>query len=264
MGVSKRRRDRFLAEHPFCCFCGGEVATQTEDHWPPRSAFISRKWPDGYVFPACTECNSASRLDEPLMAMLCRIHPAAREMDDPEGWKRLLGGIRQSHPGVLESMRMSANQKRRAIKNGLAELLPGHTTQDLPLVSLNHPAFLAAARRFAFKLFASLYYKHSRKCLPKSGGVQFIMRTNAQPTDDFESQDVAGQLAAAPRLVRSAIPLNGQFNYRYGITQDEETPSGLFLVRFNRSFTMLGFVYGDSSHYSDIGDRPLLKPNEWR
>lgn len=263
MGTSKRRRDRFLREHPFCCFCGGNTPTQTEDHWPPRSIFKNRSWPEGYVFPACEDCNAATRLDESLLAMVSRIRPD-EESDDPEGWEKLLGGIRQSHPGVLESMKMSPNQIRGMLRKRGIKLPLGYTTKDVPVVSLKHPAFHPAARRFAFKLFASLYYKHSGKCLPSSGGVQFIWRTNVQSTKDMESPEVAGNLVAAPRLVRRAITLNGQFSYRYGITEDEKTPSGLFLVRFNRAFTMLGFVYGDASKYADIDDRPLLMPLDWK
>ena len=49
--IERARRTRFLAAHPYCCFCGGVVATETEDHIPARSLFVNRQWPEGYVFP---------------------------------------------------------------------------------------------------------------------------------------------------------------------------------------------------------------------
>jgi len=56
MGQARRRRaalDRFLAEDPVCCFCGGSRAAETGDHVPGRAIFLERKWPEGYLFPAC-------------------------------------------------------------------------------------------------------------------------------------------------------------------------------------------------------------------
>ena len=62
------RRARFLAAHPCCCFCGGGIRAETEDHIPARSLFVDRQWPEGFVFPACRSCNSSSRFDGLLKA----------------------------------------------------------------------------------------------------------------------------------------------------------------------------------------------------
>jgi hypothetical protein len=48
IGDSKRRKNKFLAEHPWCCFCGGSEKATTEDHQPARSLFDGRRWPEGY------------------------------------------------------------------------------------------------------------------------------------------------------------------------------------------------------------------------
>src|SRR5262245_13493291 len=47
IGDSKRRKNKFLAEHPWCCFCGGSEKAITEDHQPARSLFDGRGWPEG-------------------------------------------------------------------------------------------------------------------------------------------------------------------------------------------------------------------------
>jgi hypothetical protein len=44
MGDSKRRKNRFFAEHPRCCFCGGDNEATTEDHQPARGLFDGRRW----------------------------------------------------------------------------------------------------------------------------------------------------------------------------------------------------------------------------
>src|SRR5262249_53641926 len=74
MGDSKRRKSKFFAEHPRCCFCGGSQRATTEDHQPARSLFDSRCWPEGYVFPACERCNAASRRDEAVLAFVTRLN----------------------------------------------------------------------------------------------------------------------------------------------------------------------------------------------
>jgi hypothetical protein len=40
--------EAFKAEHPFCCFCGGQAPTEQIDHVPPCSIFDDRIWPEGY------------------------------------------------------------------------------------------------------------------------------------------------------------------------------------------------------------------------
>jgi hypothetical protein len=116
MGDSKRRKSKFFAEHPYCCFCGGSERATTEDHQPARSLFDSRRWPEGYVFPACERCNAASSRDEAVLAYVTRLNYAEAKLSQEQihDWRRALTGIRRKFPQLTELL--TANQKRAFLK----------------------------------------------------------------------------------------------------------------------------------------------------
>jgi hypothetical protein len=68
MGEAKRRelsaKERAFGKSKMCIFCGGTVPADTIEHYPPKSIFSEKKWPDGYVFPACKPCNHGSRQED--------------------------------------------------------------------------------------------------------------------------------------------------------------------------------------------------------
>lgn len=114
MGEKKQKLQKFIQQHPLCCFCGGRASTTTQDHLPPRSIFVEKKWPEGYVFPACEACNVGSSRDDAMVAFLSRWN-AGREPTETESreWQRLLAAFKEHHPAAVREMLMSANQKRR-------------------------------------------------------------------------------------------------------------------------------------------------------
>jgi len=114
VGDKKRKLEQFIRQHPLCCFCGGRAITVTQDHLPPRSIFVEKKWREGYTFPACEACNLGSSRDDAMVAFLSRWN-AGREPTQTESaeWKRLLAAFREHHPAAVREMIMSANEKRR-------------------------------------------------------------------------------------------------------------------------------------------------------
>src|SRR5947208_16124188 len=42
MSQARNKRERFFADHPTCCFCGGETPATTVDHIPSRNHFSER------------------------------------------------------------------------------------------------------------------------------------------------------------------------------------------------------------------------------
>jgi hypothetical protein len=108
VGERKRKltkNQRFLADHPYCCFCGGTVAAMTADHVPNRAFFVNRDWPEGYEFPSCSDCQVGSRVSELVCAAVMRAAPAPNEFvvdevarlfrgfshNDPDAWKEFVG-----------------------------------------------------------------------------------------------------------------------------------------------------------------------------
>jgi len=263
MGIAKRRKQEFFSKHPLCCYCGGRRPATTQDHWPPRSFFWGRVWPVGYVFPACESCNRVSRIHENLFALLCRVRFDAVKVGVSEEtaldeWKSIADGVAYSLPDVYRSMAMSVTEKRAQLRKLNAAPAPGQTTRDVPLMSIAHPEFGAAAKTIARKLFCSLYYLHTGRTLTADGRIAFFWRTNSQSLQAFfDENNVRPMLAMFPELRRGPNLLNDQFSYAYSIAH-AEVPSAVFGVIFNHAVAMIGIALGEVANFPRI-----LEHKEW-
>lgn len=260
MGTQARRLKKFLAIHPKCCYCGGGLDATTQDHFPPRSVFPSRQWPEGYVFPACDVCNSSTSEDENIVALFARIYPEAKSAEEQLEVTKIMQAVAERHPDLFRSLFPSSNKVRRWLSARNITLDAGMTTKDVPIMSIDHPRISIAVERFATKLFCSLYYKHTKTILSQSGGVFFRWYSNAQSPEQLPPEDILGpMLKAFPKLTRQGTSLASEFSYRYGIAADTGT-SAAFHVVFRQSIGMLGFVFGDISKVKTPERAIVLRP----
>ncbi|WP_211950288.1 hypothetical protein [Cupriavidus yeoncheonensis] len=137
MGTARDRKTNFYREHPTCCFCGGTTAADTQDHIPSRALFVGRRWPKGYVFPACAACNAFTQPYDPLTALLCRI---AHDTDGDEQAQReveaLMMAIARSDPDLYRSFEPTSASVRRWLRANNQQLPQGMTTRDARLPSI--------------------------------------------------------------------------------------------------------------------------------
>ena len=157
MGQRKRKREAFLAAHPICCFCGGQRLATTIDHVPNRASFMSRLGPEGYEFPACEPCQTATRLDEIAFSFLVYL-TRGDDNHDAEQFRRLLSGIKNNLPELMPNLRLSANDKRRRLaKLGLEKPL-GLPLADLPLAGIP-TGYHKRMERYVHKIILALHYR---------------------------------------------------------------------------------------------------------
>jgi 5-methylcytosine-specific restriction endonuclease McrA len=69
---NKSATQRFLKNHPFCCFCGEDIAAETREHMPPKSLFDGSHRPDKLVMPACKKCNSGTSTSDLVTSIVSR------------------------------------------------------------------------------------------------------------------------------------------------------------------------------------------------
>jgi len=170
----------FLEQHRFCCFCGGDRASEEADHIPARTLFNARHWPEGFVFPACHDCNSESRYDEQLLGMISRLYPDGGSEAERLEFVQKVGGIANNIPGALQEMRMSANAIRRALRKYNIPRDPTRFLHEYNFLKVDGPIVHNAVHQFARKLFLALHYKHTRSPLPQEGGIAIKWFTNIQ------------------------------------------------------------------------------------
>lgn len=240
MGTASRRKARFKKLHPYCCFCGGNTATEEEDHIPARVIFDGRRWPEGYSFPACVQCNRITRNDEQIIGFLSRINPDAETEEQLKESIKRIEALANYFPDVLAELKPTIRQNREFRKVYGIDLPPGKTHADLPTLNIGGPLVTKALVQFGRKLAMALFFKHTSKILPNDSGIAVLWLSNVQIAYSELPEQLAWLLDQFPTLERSNINLDDQFFYRYTISEEQDV--GVFLCFFRKSFVILGYV----------------------
>jgi len=242
MGQRANRLKLFLQKHPWCCYCGGKAAAETEDHWPPRAAFFGRRWPDGYVFPACALCNHFTSNHEALFALVCMMVPANHRFttEAANQFNKAVRAQRHRHPEVMQSIDMTANAKRAVFRSNGWQLPQGESFGNFPLINISHPRFRESVELCGQKLLLSLYYRHIGRPLPRTGSAVMQWVTNT-----FQAQgELDTLMAKMPDIGRPVhhhtTPLGDQFSYR--CYADRSRGLAAFIVTLHGALAIIGVL----------------------
>jgi hypothetical protein len=236
------KKRSFLADHPFCCFCGGTVAATTTDHVPNRAFFINRDWPKGYEFPSCSDCQTGSRVAELTCAAVMRSAPATNEIDydevvklyrglsnnDADAWKEFLG------PERISSLVLPASVQRRL-----------HRPDGGALFNLG-PKIHAHIKDYVIKLTKALYYKHFSQIVPAQAAIEHYTASNAEIGEKHEREIAAMRFPGTPVLVRwsnsrrTKAPISDQFEYSY--LGSDPPGDAVFKIRFHQALIVASTV----------------------
>jgi hypothetical protein len=150
--------ETFLVDHLWCCFCGGAVRSETIDHLPAKIIFPNKSRPKGLEFPACKRCNSQTKSEEALLALVSRMAGSLRDnvMPDLERAEGLWSTIDQAYPGLPK--RMMARREQRVIRGIL---------RPVSIIDLQHPEIRSALCRIAAKFALALHYEQFGKPAPE-------------------------------------------------------------------------------------------------
>lgn len=238
MGTRRQHKQSFLKENPFCCFCGGTTPAEEIDHVPGRVFFRDRQWPEGYEFPACIECNRATRYEEKVVALFSRFNSSDNTDADNTEFERMIDEVARHDPEFITDIRpLSANEIRRFLKEHGMERPAGVSTSDIPVVKFGD-IVNKSVRKFGRKLFLALWFKHTGTSLPKSGGMRIVWMTNASPAiDDPALITMFQTLNGIPPIIKNSHHLHNQFTYRYVVTSTGDGAG--FFVWFRQSFGLL-------------------------
>lgn len=240
MGNKKRRLDEFLNLHPICCFCNGTEKATTQDHLPPRSAFYNNLWPEGYVFPACEQCNNGSSEFDSVFAMVSRFDPFSEQSIKFENESsKLIKAFLESHSDSLPAMDLTAIEKRRWMKKANFEKAVGELYRDFPLVRVT-PEMNESIKKVSTKLIKALHYKHTTKIIPSEESLKIKWWNNAQlMTGQFPSE-IFDSVNLRPILKSGKNILNEQFTYGYQVSEDGNL--GMYVALLRKAFAMIGLV----------------------
>ncbi|MGJ4928720.1 hypothetical protein ACQR1I_13635 [Bradyrhizobium sp. HKCCYLS2038] len=240
----KSLRDQFFKLHPLCCFCGGSRPATTEDHQPARSIFDERNWPEGYSFPACSECNATSRSHENVFAILTRLGPSGpRTESQRKELHKYLDAAKNNFPGLLHPM--STREKRAFYKAEGLKLPQGALFSELDMCALDARLTEDSTLIILRKLLCALHYKHTNDILPPSGKMFIRWMTNAYTHRGELFADFLSLLSGRPQLVRNRVTLNDQFDYTFVVDPNGSSFSAYFCM-FRDSIAGYGIVMDSS------------------
>jgi hypothetical protein len=242
MGESSSNLKKFLLLHPKCCFCGGNKNADSRDHLPPKSAFLSKHAPEGYVFPACSSCNQKSSNSDRIFAMISKVAIDSYSEEQRVEFEKLCNSLslQQSRPKFEF---LTANQKKSILRN--SSLLPpiGQAYGEVLMVSIESN-LINEVENVLRKLAKALHYLHTNKILKKDDLIFIRSYSNLEILSGaLECLDFSC-LNSNPIISRNKVDLRSQFNYRYGITESGHT--FVSLIKFGQSF--YSFIMTSSSH----------------
>lgn len=249
MGENRRSTAHFLqaavlrqaSRVAWCIFCGASAEATQRDHVPARALFWKRQWPQGYEFPACAACNHASRSDEQILALLVRVRSSDTEIDKAEV-RRALAGVKNNHPGLAESLRLSLGEKRRALRTLGMPRQSGTPLSDVPLLSLRDARWHAAVSRYSGKLTRALFFHHANRIAPLDSEITSRWLTSLMP-DAADLVDRFAKLTDSLAVpVRQGRSLDEQFVYRFAV--GDELDIAAFLILFGPSLCILSLLDG--------------------
>jgi hypothetical protein len=231
-----------------CIYCGGGREATTWDHCPPRSLFMNKQWPEGFVFPSCEACNHGTSNDDLMVAFLAQMEPNADAAQIAKG-KGLMHMVNKQFPGILEEMfGMSITERRATARRLRMQPEAGQTYKELGLAHIPDYAHVAVGS-LARKLSMALFFRETGNAFPEDGGIMFHWFTNATLREYGQiialeaSMDIPG---LSPPLQRGGKNLEGQFSCLYSVDGAGE----LHMLR-----VVFGKVFGFMSLFSQQAGR---------
>jgi len=209
---------------------------------PPISLFDGAHRPDGFVMPACNECNKRTSTADLAVALISRwsaVSSPQERQDHAKFAKRVLiqaPSLRDEWLSIVDNPEETRRARQHLLDHGV------NVPADASLAAIG-PETIGQLNLFAHKAVLALYFHHFKRGLPPNGAACAYWRTK----EDFARGGV-------PKIFFDMLPSYGTitqgqwneretFEYRFAIGVDE----GVFgcLARFRQGFFVYGFTVDD-------------------
>ncbi len=246
------RTERFLKDHPWCCYCGGTTRAETVDHVPSKQMFSLKRRPRGIEVPACQSCNHATKNSEQVAALIGRIYPNGVTEAERQELRRIMRAVKNNCPGLLEEMAPAKRQMEDFRGSDI----------DLPnaggVLNVSGPLVNYHIQIFGAKLSCALHYADTGNIVPKSGGVAVQWFTNADQIRGEIPDYYLALLGSGATLTQGKWNVGDQFFYSSAIVE----PKGrvIYFAVFRRSFAVGGLVAHEVRWFEDAEDILVHRP----
>lgn len=202
----KSRTERFVTDHPWCCFCGGSVAAATVEHAPPKVFFINKQRLPTHEFPACLRCNNGSSQSDQLVAFVALTMAGAISRVDNQYLMKLARGVRNNHPQLFGEVIRGGREDHYSV-NGILR----------PLVRLRVPPDLRRGwlEPWAAKQAYALWYLYQKTILSPAATVEVKWAFNGNVWSGDFPRELFAILPGVGSLVAGSKNSRDSYFYKY-------------------------------------------------
>lgn len=216
MGDAKRKqmnRKLFLAlpENRRCCYCGAPATTI--DHFPPRNIFRERKYPEGYIYPCCEQCNSSKSNDEQSISFLLCIMDWNSEREEGN-FLRLYKAVKNNHPKLLtEFQKLPRTRSKKILRHRLGSQyeVMRQGRSDWIAVTCG-PETTRLLKQLCIWFAQTGYFKHNQKLFR---GEVFSSIIPSEFLREEQFWVIVRKLSGMPIIFETGHNISNQFFYRY-------------------------------------------------
>jgi hypothetical protein len=264
MGEAKRKRSatqKLIAQFPDCCFCGGERPSATREHMPPTSLFDAAHRPDGFVMPACSECNRGTSTADLTVALISRWGTAIGTLQEQEDHAKLAKRLLVQAPFLRDEWFSIVGRPGESLRARQHLLRQGVNVPAEASLATIGPKTIAQLNLFAYKVVLGIYFNHFRRGLPKTGKVFAAWRTKEDFAKDGVPNIFFEMFAGYGTIAQGKWDERKTFEYRY----PTKTVDGIFgcLARFRQGFFVYGFTADDLSLVDQADFSDWINPREF-
>ena len=203
----------FKAEHPRCCFCNGERATDEPDHAPARICFRQKQGPEGFVFPSCTPCNRAASLSEQVVAFHIRMMDQTGAHLDDRDVDKLISGVVNNAPSTLPILNAQAAARIRGL---VADEVPNSISERTMRID---PSVHDYVELFGTKMLYAMRYRLSGKFAGPKLRRWIMWAQVGSPAAAHLTRQAENSFGDLHAGQRANIQLGDQFHYRHGFNE---------------------------------------------
>jgi len=248
-----KKLERFILQHPYCCFCGGNVATASIDHVPSRQMFVLKHRPKGLEFPACINCNEKTSSHELVAALISRIFPNTKNDKEKKEIGKLMNSVDKNRHGLLQEMMPSWLQQYDFYKLNHSEKPKGGGA-----LNAKGPLLNKSMQVFGTKLCLALHYHHSQKIVPIQGGVGVRWFSNWEALTGKLPERPPNLFQGFGTLSQGKWSVSEQFVYEWNVS--DEGDLGIYAISFRKSFLIYGFVSFDINFFEESDELTVNRP----
>jgi hypothetical protein len=256
--IKRRAHAAKLAAYPWCIYCGGTQPATTIEHMPPIAMFEGRQRPKGLEFPTCLECNNGTSQSDQVASLMGRVYPDAGTEQGYSDLKKLLSGVANNVPGLLQEMQVGRAGQKFAQRD--IPSMPAGSS----VLRANGPILSKHMHTFGAKLGFAFHFEAHKSPVPPEGGVQAMYFTNVSAAKDELPMELLNLLPEPQTLRQGQREVSSQFQYSWKLT--EEGRHTLFYAEFRSSFYVAVVTALDRSEFllRNADKFPVTIPGDFR